>query len=592
MITSRQYPKLDPYLIWGLDSDFKGSKPPRRNDSQQRLLPIAVELSKGQDFSHVGSLMTAPKAYKDGTRFLTGTVSETNLHELLPLVKRLKLGLPSTPGALALAEMGGLGGGVTPLIGFIDNGIGFLNRHFKDPQGNLRIFSLWDQEDCVTPCSPWATLDFGYGRELRGAAVKDWLKKQGTAANSEEDLYALLGYEPCRKRLAHGTHVMDLAAGNKSALGRFGDLNDEASKAPIIAVQLPWKPFKDTSSSSLCVHLLDGLRYILGLAGKIRPVIINVSDGAYAGSHDGNSLLECAIDDLLVEYPKLTLVIAAGNGYEQKLHGAWSGLETAPQLKWRVLPDTKTDSFLEIWCPRKNNVSITLTSPEGRTVTVKLGESQALVGLDKKTQIGGVYSSTDTDLNGSDRAMFLVAVAPTRPKIPSNPTAPHGVWIIGVNGSTTFDAYIQRNNPALGDRGPRRQSYFIDDRKKPYVTGKGTLNNLATGERPIVVGGYYLRGQSFDPKSGKSSRVASYSSAGPGRKGSVQGVNVLAPSDDSPVLHGLLASGVRSGTSVRMDGTSVAAPIVTRFIANSYDQSVVGVSANLPLLSSLYDQRK
>ena len=43
----------------------------------------------------------------------------------------------------------------------------------------------------------------------------------------------------------------------------------------------------------------------------------------------------------------------------------------------------------------------------------------------------------------------------------------------------------------------------------------------------------------------------------------------MAPSDDGIALPGLRAAGNRSGSSSRMDGTSVAAPIVTRLIANA-----------------------
>jgi hypothetical protein len=42
---------------------------------------------------------------------------------------------------------------------------------------------------------------------------------------------------------------------------------------------------------------------------------------------------------------------------------------------------------------------------------------------------------------------------------------------------------------------------------------------------------------------------------------------VTAVADDSAVLHGVLAAGTRTGSVCAMDGTSVAAPQITRLIA-------------------------
>ena len=70
-------------------------------------------------------------------------------------------------------------------------------------------------------------------------------------------------------------------------------------------------------------------------------------------------------------------------------------------------------------------------------------------------------------------------------------------------------SYIQRSNPALGDKGPQRQSYFVDDREAPqYATGERTLNNIATGQKPSAVAGHYLRAMWFDPTTLARSREA------------------------------------------------------------------------------------
>ncbi len=72
----------------------------------------------------------------------------------------------------------------------------------------------------------------------------------------------------------------------------------------------------------------------------------------------------------------------------------------------------------------------------------------------------------------------------------------------------------------------------------------------------------------------KELRAAKYSAGGPVTKkvGSSTltraGPNALAVSDDSVVHAGVLAAGTRSGSVVAMNGTSVAAPLVARWIAS------------------------
>ena len=599
MTATRDNPRLDPYLKWGIDSDFRGFKRPRELEGEL-MLPLAIQFRDGETALLLsGPLRAFFGSYDPLSKFWTTDWPLSEVPVLLSLVKRLKLGLPSTPSIKPRTFASWFSVNVlrVPIVGLIDHGIGFLNSNFRDAQGASRIVRLWDQEDPVVPdgepvhrACPWEHPSYPqygpYGRELETEKkpFKDWLAAR-QAGETEDELYAALGYGPAQKRAAHGTHVLDLAAGTVNPMEPHADA-DAASRAPIIAVQLPWRPFKDTSSASLCVHLIDGLRYIAEHAGPHNPVVINISDGAYAGAHGGYSLLECAIDEFLVHHKNVKVVIAAGNGYEERLHGRKLRGKCSPTMRWRVLPDTKTDSFLEIWCPDVGGVTVTLTDPFGTATVIALGTNQVLTESGKTTVIGGVYSSRDPDLNGYPSGMFLIALAPTRPKAASHPAAPHGIWTVVVNGADKFDAYIQRSNPALGDKGPRRQSYFVDDRAAPqYVTGERTLNNIATGEKPSVVAGHYLRGMWFDPITLVRSREARYASRGPGRKGDVCGPNATAPSEDSPVLHGLLASGVKSGTKVRMGGTSVAAPLVTRFLINH-------ASLTVPLSHAMqHDQR-
>ena len=60
---------------------------------------------------------------------------------------------------------------------------------------------------------------------------------------------------------------------------------------------MPRDAVQDTSSAALAGNLLDGLHYIVGCAtDATRRIVVNISDGSSRGSHDGESLIELAMD--------------------------------------------------------------------------------------------------------------------------------------------------------------------------------------------------------------------------------------------------------------------------------------------------------
>jgi hypothetical protein len=263
------------------------------------------------------------------------------------------------------------------------------------------------------------------------------------------------------------------------------------------------------------------------------------------------------------------------------------------ELSWRILPDDSSDSHLEIWPAEGSpaaDLEVSVASPgASASPVVKVGETLALYEHAGARPLAAILFSGDppnaAPVNSAQpRAMVHVAVAATRPRRGTqDATAPHGVWRVRLQntGATPIeiDAYIERDNPALGDSGPRRQSYFVhpdyprsatkmlpalDDSDNPSpIKRMGALNNVATAKYAVVVGGYVFR----------TGQLASYSAAGPGRAIRVSvrgntGVDVLAVSDCSHAIRGVRAAAVRTGTTFRMDGTSVSAPQITRWVAN------------------------
>lgn len=601
--------RCDARSIWARVSDFlgfSGVRPGVRGPGQPGpSIPVAVELEPGasaQERQELARYVQCQPVYDTGPTgdlFWTGWVPVPLLPALSQLsgLRGWRIGLENIPaysgagaGAGALMRItDAVGHGLIapPVIGIIDHGIGVAHAAFRSGGApkKTRVLALWDQDPGRrlpdnNPHHHWrAVPGMQYGGELTQAT----LQKLIDTGDREDLIYKQLHYEPVQTRVSHGTHVLDLAAGypNPLAIDPAASAFEAASNAPILAVQLPYRPAKDASGSALCVHVLDALHYIEQRAPAGRSIVINLSDGAYGGAHDGQSMLERAIDDFLRRHPHVTLVLAAGNAYESAGHARAARLTKgrSASFDWRVLPDDYTDSFLEVWfdktCP-KGAVTLTLAPPGGlEAAVVEMGQTRTL--LDKDGGVVGAVISLESGPDSPDRSMFLVAIAPTRPADRAGarkPFAPHGLWSVKVDnkGLATIDvdAWIERDNPVFNESGPRRQSFFEDRACSPRVVdGQHTLGNLAGSGQAIVVGGRYRRGRIFggcDPAT--MSSVARYSSRGPGRAGSVPGPDLVAPSDDSPVLHGLSAAANRSGTRFRLDGTSVAAPLVTRRVAN------------------------
>ncbi len=590
----------DPYLIWADLTNFAGFSGLPKDASGKEQIPVAVELVRNYVPGDFTGVFAAPAIYRQA-RFCTGLVPHDKLvafRALLRAGERFKLGLPAIPQVDTQPR--NFAPAVRPVpvvIGIIDHGCAFANRAFRDPAtGKTRVKWVWDQDRNRLDAgrnagNHWQRVrELGYGGELDAGRIDALIQSYP----DESRLYREISYEPAFRDRSHGTMVMDLACGGPNPLRHVAgfpnadpadnsrNFEGPASTAPIIVVQLPYRPAKDTSGASLCVHILDALHYIRRRALNFR-LVVNLSDGAMAGPHDGTSLLESALDNFLAASQRTSLVVAAGNGFELNCHARQriNANSSGAPLNWRVLPDDFTDSFLEVWLNRTAGAAVTLSiRPPGAAAAQTVAMGEIWIGDRAGTPLCCVVAGRNSP-NGPGRGSFLVALAPTRPRSRASSPAPHGVWEITVGNNTgtaiDVDTWIERDNPALGDTGPLRQSYFV--KNQAGIANTGTVNSVATGAETIVVGGFYGRGRLFQEIGGASrlTEVARYSSSGPGHPDAgnrYDGPDVSAPSDESPVLRGLRASANRSGSTFRMDGTSVAAPIVTRRIANMLSAAI------------------
>ena len=492
------------------------------------------------------------------------------------------------------------------VVGIIDDGLAIGHERFRKSAGSTRIEYVWVQDGI-----PPSTL-LTEGREIDKATIDAWLSASTHAGLvDEEEFYRQAGladfaiardlHRPVAWRRAHGTHVLDVATGAEPG-GR--------PDWPIICVQLPIATVGMPETSTLGHYIIYGVWYILlrslFVPGAALPVVINISYGISDGPHDGTHPIETAIEFIAglwsaVFGVDVEVVIASGNSYLDRLHAEVTFPSAGSQTKdicWRVQPDDKTDSVVEIWLPygppaTSNRLEVTLIAPDG-SATTALGEIPGSLAEDWPPSGSPTLGQVAYGQSSAGRSHFRITVDPTAGIDSPGPFAPSGLWIIRLknlalaNGAVVH-AYIARDHAPYGYPRRGRQSFFDDRLYERYdnagrpievdnasiVKRAGSMNAMATGDKPSVIGGFFRK-----DRPPLEYRPVKYSAGGPIVSPGLphrDGPDALAVSDNSAVHRGVLAAGTRSRSLVAMNGTSIAAPRITRWVA---EQLANGLSGN------------
>ena len=296
------------------------------------------------------------------------------------------------------------------LTSVLDDGIAFAQHRFRLPAGTRVAYFLNQDGPSL-------------GTELIAADIKaamDAAKFNGII--DELAVYRAKGglnfSMDVRKAVAHkrshGTHVLDLAAGEEPGAAGTG--------RPIVAVQMPARAVEDSTGVSLLPFKILGLVYALEKAVQLAathggrvPVVVNVSFGGQAESHTGRYQFEWWVDFLTKasenSMTPLYVVIAAGNSRQGRSHAQFELEPGATEtLDWRLQPDDRTPSLLQVWPRNVNaNLHIVIQSPDGNSVTIVTGQPWA-----EFTQGGTFYFGAYSTPGPS----FDIRVAPTAPTIP------------------------------------------------------------------------------------------------------------------------------------------------------------------------------
>lgn len=453
--------------------------------------------------------------------------------------------------------------GTGVVVGIIDFGLDYTLDDFRNADGSTRVAFLWDQT--LTPQGgETAPARFGHGVEYDRAAI------DAALSGINPDPFASVRHKP--EAGSHGTHVAGTAAGN----GRSGDPAYPAGQfigvapgATIIFVHPNTADLTTTFTDS--VHVAEAVAYIFEKAGELgMPCVINMSLGQNGGSHDGESLVERAIDRLL-EQPGRAMTIAAGN--EHIFRGHASGrlaLGQTRALRWKFGGEMPipgggatgsgvdiTPNEMEIWYSSRDLFRVRVLDPDGNATSfVAPGETESQS-----------FPSGDEIFIDSERFSVLNGDARIYLEVSRNAgSLKRGEWQIELEAVEVadgrFDAWIERDARRRSNNFAD-QSFFVGT----DFDGVRTLGTPSTGRRSLAVANYDHATESPSDSSGRGATRD-------GREKpevAAPGTNIFS----SGALGGRLVpsgGGQRFPMRVRMSGTSMASPHVAGIVALLFER--------------------
>jgi subtilisin family serine protease len=437
--------------------------------------------------------------------------------------------------------------GAGVIVGVFDSVLDIYHPDFRTAANATRVRFLWSQTlvpqageagPPVAPALPGFTPAGGvtYGVEYNQAAITAELNSFNPPATP-----AYLTVRHGGNVGAHGTHVAGIAAGN--GLGQGGTFTGGAPGADIIFVASPG--LQNTGLLADTAAMADAFAYIFARATQLgQPCVVNMSNSDNQGPHDGTTLGEQFLDNLLLT-PGRAITISAGNSNGTSAHAAGTvAMGGTSNLVLNYAAGAGSSDDIEIWYDGHDRFNVTVTIP---TVPATVIGPVAPGAAANAVLPSGVNVQVTSVLNDPRNGDNLISIIYT---VPGGQTIPAGNHTFALNGTTVingnFQAWVDRNNRGLS----AFQAPFLQE-------GTLTLGVPATARRPITVGNH--------DKTAPTPAIAGSSGRGPTRDGRIKpeiatvGTAVQAPrsrnmNTPTPPGPGALYTG--------MTGTSMSAPLV------------------------------
>lgn len=459
---------------------------------------------------------------------------------------------PVLDDARPYAQIDTLHGGMPPvrgagvIVGVVDSLLDVYHPDFRTAAGATRVLFLWDQ--ALAPLA-------GESGPPTGAALPGFAPAGGTygVEYSQAQIDAELNhpaatpaYQTVRHgggASAHGTHVAGCAAGNGlgDAAGLF---TGGAPDAGIIFVRNLGVPGIAPAGDS--TFAADAFAYLFARADLLgQPCVVNMSQSDNQGPHDGSTLGEQFLDNLLA-VPGRAITLSAGNSTGTASHATGTvppAGTAALTLNYSTIgassPMNADD--VEIWYDGHDRFTVTVTAPTTPPTAigpVAPGGSTTVMLAD------GVQVQVTSDLNdprNGDNVIRILVIPPAGTPVTL------GGWTIALDGTVVingrFHAWVDRNNRFFS----AFQAPFLDETSL-------TLGVPATARRAITVGNH----NTAAPPPG----ISGSSGRGPSRDGRIKpdiaavGTSVTAPRSRN------MNAADPGALYVSMGGTSMSAPLV------------------------------
>lgn len=434
--------------------------------------------------------------------------------------------------------------GAGVVVGIVDSGCDFTHPSFRRADGTSRILMIWDQ-GLVPQAGEASPAGFGYGVEYSNAQLNAAL----VAANP----FAVVRHQDTS--IKHGTHVTGIAAGDGSAPGQAMPGNTFVGVAPEADIIVVATTNNGAEGLGTSANALDAVNYIFQRAqARTQPCAINMSLGDNLGPHDGTSLLERGLDNLLGGAGR-AFVKSAGNAGADRIHAEGNVATGATvDLRYDQPSGDASPNQIDLWYEGADTFRVSVIDPAGSVVgSVNVGAVGNFIMPGGNTV--RIDHRNNDPFNG-DRRIFMTIAPGALGQMRT------GAWTIRLLSVASpsggrFDAWIQRGQ-------------VIPAFLAPHVSPARTISTPGTASEVITAANYVTRGSGVGSLAGSSSR-------GPTRDGRA------APTIAAPGTTIISASGhFGTGDPYKgLGGTSMAAPHITGTIALMFQKNASRTQAQI-----------
>lgn len=418
------------------------------------------------------------------------------------------------------AELNGLTGeGI--LVGIVDSGVDYFHPDFRNEDGSSRILRLWDQSVNGNPPESYVT-----GTEYTKEEIDKALALEETEGRR---------LVPSRDFSGHGTAVLGIAAGNGRASG--GVNRGVAYESELLVVKMG---NARENSFPRTTELMEGIDYLVRQAVQMgKPIAINISFGNNYGSHQGDSLLETYISNV-VNVGRSVICVGSGNNGNDRIHTAGQLRQGQTETIEMSIGTYETTLNLQLWKAYADEIEISIETPFGErlpTLSEKIGTQRYRAG---ETNLLIYYGKPGP---------FQVTQEIYFDFIPVGTYLTSGIWKIHLQGKRIREGNYNLWLPGGNVLNPVTGFY------RPVASE--TLTIPSTAAKVITVGAYDSRLNAYADFSGRGGERLSY----PKPDLVAPGVNITAP--------------VPGGGYANVTGTSFATPFVTGSAALMMEWGIV-----------------